>query len=181
MYYRLQGNSAIMTAYIEAINETQDSLVLGRSLDEQNEELPYIYSYHDPVGNSLPDFFGGDCIMSKKMYNVFKECGVDNIQSLPLQFIDKKTEEVRDDYIVFNIIGLVSCGNLDESDTLPLGGGFYFQNLVIDPAKTHNLFVFRLAESLMDIIVSEDVAKKLEKNNIQGVTLTPACKYKPQG
>lgn len=163
-----------MTTYVEAINETEDSLVLGRALDEQYEELPYIYSYHDPAGNSLPDFFGGDCIMSKKMYNVLKECGVDNLQALPLQFIDKESQETRDDYIVFNVIGLVSCAKLDESETLPMGAGFYFQNLVVDPEKTNGMLLFRLAESLMDIVVSEDVAKKLEENDIQGIILTPA-------
>ena len=101
MYYRLQGNSATMTTYTDAINETQDSLVLGRTLDEQYEDLPYVYSYHDTEGNTLPDFFSGDCIMSKKMFNVLKECGVNNIQALPLEFRDKKTLKVRNDYLVF--------------------------------------------------------------------------------
>lgn len=174
MYYRLQGNSATMTTYVEAINETEDSLVLGRALDEQYEELPYIYSYHDSAGNPLPDFFAGDCIMSKKMYNLLKECGVDNIQALPLQFINKENQETRDDYIVFNIIGLVPCAKLDQSETLPVGAGFYFQNLVLDPENTNGMQLFRLAESLIDIVVSEHVAKKLEENNIQGIILTPA-------
>ncbi len=176
MYYRLEGNSAILTTYVYPENQTHESLVLGTIIDEEDEDLPYVYYYHDPVGNSLPDFFEGDNIMSIKMYNVFKECGVDNIQMFPLQFIEKKTGKIRDDYIVFNIIGLVSCAKLDESDKLPLGGGFYFRNLVIDPRKTHGLFTFRLKESLMDIIVIEKVAKKLEENKITGITLTPAIK-----
>lgn len=173
MYYRLQGNSATLTTYVEAINRTEDSLVLGDMLDEQYEELPYLYSYHDSSGNPLPDFFEGACIMSTKMYDVLKGCGVNNIQALPLQFVDKETQDVKDDFIVFNVMGLVSCAKLDESDQVPLGGGGYFHNLVIDAAKTNNLPIFRVAESLMDIIVSDVVAKKLEENDIQGITLTP--------
>lgn len=69
---------------------------------------------------------------------------------------------------------MVECAKLDESEKLPLGGGFYFQNLGIDPEQTHDLLVFRLKESLMDIIVHEKVAKKLEEKQIRGITLTPA-------
>ena len=86
----------------------------------------------------------------------------------------KKIREVRTDYIVFNILGLVACAKLDDSDKLPLGGGFYFGNLIINPDEVGDLLVFRLQESLMDIIVHEKVAKKLEENNIQGIVLTPA-------
>lgn len=174
MYYRLQGHSAILATYTEAINETQSSLVLGRLIEEEYEELPYIYAYDDPADNGLPDYFGGDCIMSKCMYHLLEECGVDNIQALPLQFINKKTDEIRDDYIVFNIIGLVSCTKLDDSSKRPLAGGFYFHNLMIDPEKTDGLSVFRLKESLIDIIVSETVAKKLQEKEVRGITLTPA-------
>ena len=175
MYYHLQGNSATLTTYAKAINQTYDSLVLGRLIDEDFETLPYIYSYYEPAGNPMPDMFGGPNIMSMKMYNVLKACGIDNIQVLPLQFIDKETKEVRDDYIVFNIIGLASCAKLDESDATPLGGGYYFHDLVIDPNKAHDL-IFRVKESLIDIIVHEKVAKALEANNIRGITLTPANK-----
>jgi hypothetical protein len=174
MYYRLDGDSATLTTYVKAVNRTQESLVSGALIDEEDEDLPYVYTYSEPAGNPLPDFFKGSNIMSKKMYEAFTECGVDNIQIFPLQFIDKETDQVRDDYVVFNIVGMVECAKLGESEKLPLGGGFYFQNLIIDPAKTHDLLVFRLRESLMDIIVQEKVAKKLEEKEIRGIILTPA-------
>jgi hypothetical protein len=175
MYYHLQGNSITLTTYTDPINQTYDSLVLGRTIDEKFETLPYIYTYYDPVGNPIPDFFDGDNIMGVKMYNVLKQCGIDNIQALPLKFIDKETEKVRDDYIVFNIIGLVSCAKVDESETSSLGAGYYFHDLVIGPDKVHDL-IFRVKESLIDIVVHEKVAKALEENDILGITLTPATK-----
>lgn len=176
MYYRLEGNSTILTTYVDPVNQTQESLVLGAKIDEEDEDLPYIYTYHEPAGNPLPDFFGGDNIMSMKMYNVFKECGVDNIQIFPLQFINKETQEIRNDYVVFNIIGLVSCARLDESDQLPLGEGFYFRNLFIDPEKIHGQLVFRLKETLMDIIIHEQIAEGLTENKIRGIIMTPATR-----
>ena len=100
--------------------------------------------------------------MNKKKYQVFNDCGVDNIQTLPLQLINKETDEIRDDYIVFNVIGLISCARMDESDSLPLGGGLFFRNLSIDPTKTNGQLAFRLKESSMEIVVHKSVAKKLE-------------------
>lgn len=152
------------------------SLVMGALIDEQKENLPYVYTYDDPADNPIPDFFSGNCIMSKKMLKVFTDNGADNIQALPLNFINKKTGEERCDYVVFNIVGLVSCARLDESAATPLGGGYHFQNLVIDPAATHDLPVFRLKESLMDIIVNEKIANDLQDNDIRGIILTPAAK-----
>jgi hypothetical protein len=173
-YYRLEGNSAIMTAYVDAINQCQKPLLTGSLINEKPEKLPYVFTYYDEAGNPLPDLFQGDNIMSKKMFKVFTDCGVDNIQTFPTIFINKETGEERDDYVVFNIIGLVSCAKLDESEGVPLGGGYYFTGLVIDPDAAHELPVFRVKESLMDIIVNEEIAKKLEEEEIHGIILTPA-------
>ena len=90
MYYKLDGNSGMLTTYVEPGNRTFMSLVMGTPIDVQKEKLPYIYTYHETAGNPLPDYFAGSFIMSKKMLNVFTKCGVDNIQALPLKFIDKK-------------------------------------------------------------------------------------------
>ena len=173
-YYRLEGNSAIMTAYVDPINRCQSSLVMGSLIDEDDEDLPFVFTYYDEAGNPLPDLFQGKSIMSKKMLKVFTDCGADNIQVFPMKFINKETNEERDDYVVFNIIGLVSCAKVDESESLPLGGGHYFTNLVIDQDATHGAPLFRVKESLMDIIVNEKIAKKLEEGEIQGILLTPA-------
>jgi hypothetical protein len=173
MYYRLEGNSTIMTTYTNAIRKTHKSLIDGKILTIDENKLPFIFEYSDETENAIPDFFQGDNIMSKRMYSIFSECGVDNIQQFPMEFIDKITAKKRDDYIVFNILGMISCAKVEKSDKLPLGGGYYFRNLVIDPLKTHGLSVFRLKESLMDIIVIDKIAKKLEDNNINGIILTP--------
>ena len=92
MYYRLEGNSVALTTYVDPINMTQESLIIGALVDEEEEELPYVYSFRDPAGNEIPDFFDGDNIMSKKMYDVLQSCGVDNIQVLPLEFINEENK-----------------------------------------------------------------------------------------
>ncbi len=176
MYYKLDGNSGMLTTHVDPVNRTYMSLVMGAPIDEQYENLPYVYTYDDSAGNPIPDYFSGSFIMSKKMLKVFTDNGAENIQTLPLKFINKKTDEARDDYVVFNIVGLVSCARLNESAATPLGGGYYFQNLVIDPAATRDLPVFRLKESSMDIIVNEKIANDLQENDVRGIILTPAAK-----
>lgn len=206
MYYCL-CNPGAMTTYVESINRTQDSLTRGRKIDEDYEDLPYVYTYDEPdhhpllniMGNDtieknglsgliretgedhLWEFFETQCIMSKKMYTVLQDCGVDNIQVLPLQFINKNTNEVREDYIAFNILGLVSCTRKSESDTLPLGEDFYeFAGLLIDPKKTNGALIFRKEISRGvggGIFIHEKVANVLKEHNIKGVNLIPTRKW----
>jgi hypothetical protein len=44
---------------------------------------------------------------------------------------------------------------------------------MIDESKSHGLQLFRLAESLIDILVHESVMKKMIQNNFIGLTFTP--------
>lgn len=205
MYYHL-CNSEGMTTYVEAVNETHESLSRGREIDKEDEELPYVFMYdepdHHPLENVLDgdskrelsgliretgenhlwEFFGAQNIMSKRMYTLLRECGVDNIQVLPLQLVNKNTEEVRDDYIVFNILKLVSCTRVSESDDLPLEEEFYeFAGSLIDPKKTNNALIFRKELSRGvggGIFIHEKIAEKLKENNIKGISLIPTRKWK---
>ncbi|MDY8136051.1 imm11 family protein [Aquimarina sp. 2201CG5-10] len=200
LYYHL-CNSGGMTTYIEGVNRTSKSLIRGKEIIEKEDKLPYKFTYDEPghhplqsiLGeNSLKelsglvretgedhlwDFFGGPNIMSKRMYTILKECGVDNIQVLPLQLINKNTGKIREDYVVFNILELVSCIKLRESDTLPLGKDFYeFAGSLIDPERTNDALIFR-KEIGAGIFVHKKIADALEKNNIKGISLIPTRKW----
>ncbi|WP_160112090.1 imm11 family protein [Aquimarina sp. AU58] len=204
MYYHL-CNSEGMTTYVEGVNQTHESLIMGIKIDEEDEDLPYVFTYDEPdyhpledilSGDNLEkmsgllretgedhlwDFFDTDDIMSKRMYTVLRECGVDNIQVLPLQFINKNTEEVRDDYIVFNILDLVSCTSTKESDTLPLGEDFYeFAGSLIDSQKTNGALIFRKEISRGvggGIFIHEKVTNALKEHNIKGINVIPTRKW----
>lgn len=172
MYFELDGNSAMMTTTVTSVNSTHKSLISGCIIDEETEKLPYVFTYDDPAGNPVPDFFKGKNIMSMKMLNVLKGCGVENIQVLPLTLIDKNSKRKREDYIVFNIIGLVSCAGQGESNFSPFDGGDFYQKRVINAEGVKGLSIFRVKESTINIIVSEDVAKALDVSEIRGIILT---------
>ena len=205
MYYHL-CNSEGMTTYVEGVNRTSKSLIRGREIIEKEGKLPYTFTYDEPDHHPLQDilgenslkelsslirqtgedylwdFFDGQGIMSKRMYTVLQECGVDNIQVLPLRFINKNTNQVRDDYIVFNILGLVPCINLRKSDALRIDEEFYeFAGSLIDPQKTNDVLIFRKELSRGvggGIFIHEKIAEKLKENNIKGISLIPTRKWK---
>jgi hypothetical protein len=76
---------------------------------------------------------------------------------------------------VVNIIGLVAAADMVASRTRPFAEVYFFEKLVIDPAKAHTLSIFRLAESPTEIIVSDRIAKALEAGNFVDLKLEPVC------
>lgn len=171
MYYIL-GTDPGITAYVEPERESPNSLVSGVYIDPAGEPLPYRYRYHDLLGNPLHEFDSGTNLMSKRLISVIQGCGVDNLQTFQVELVDESTGSETDDFCVVNVVGLVACANVESSESSPLGGGYYFHNLVIDKEKTRGLLIFRLAESLIDILVDEKVAQEIKKHDFRGVTLT---------
>src|SRR6267378_2088469 len=130
MYYRLDCDEVSMTAFIRAEKGCHQSLVRGIVIDVHKEEQPYRYVYTDRTKSPLFDYYSGDCLMSKRLVEGLESSGADNLQRLDVELADSGTRETRSDYCLVNIVGLVECAKVEESDALPLGGGFYFRNLV---------------------------------------------------
>ena len=83
------------------------------------------------------------------------------------------SDETSADYVVVNIVGLVACAAVGESDALPFADGLWFNELVINPKDARGLLLFRLAESKMDVLVCESVARRIESLNLPFLTLEP--------
>lgn len=201
MYYHL-CNSGGKTTYLEGVNRTSKSLIRGKEITEKEGKLPYIYTYdepdHHPLKNilgegSIPelkelfretgeehlwDFFDAQNIMSKKMYSVLQDCGIDNIQALPLQFVNKKTEKAREDYIVFNVLGMIP--SVKVADALPEKEYYQFAGSLLDPQKTGDLLIFRKSPG-NGLFIHETVANKLKEQDLKGISLIPTRVWKIEG
>jgi hypothetical protein len=175
MYFQLECDEQRMSAYLKRENHASNSLVDGAFIDPVQEDLPFRVTYQDPTGSPLFDYYSGKNIMSRKMVDALKQAGADNFQEFATEMIDKQTGQVSHDYVTVNLLGLVSCAKISESDTSKLGSTFYFHDLVIDPAKTGGLLLFRLADSLIDVLVHEKVAIALRAANLRGVVLNPTA------
>lgn len=100
-------------------------------------------------------------------YSLFREdlvfainkCGANNLQSFDAILHDPETGENITKYKSVNIIGLVAAADMKNSDamihTAPALIDVQFDKLVLDPDKTNNLLIFRLAEAAGTIIVHE--------------------------
>ena len=94
-------------------------------------------------------------------------------RSLTAVLTNPVTGETFENYLAVNVVGLVSCADLAKSDARPLAHVQYFLKLEIDPGKPRDALMFRLAESPMEIIVYEKVAKAIKKGRFTGIVLEP--------
>jgi hypothetical protein len=127
----------------------------------------------NPMEPRLDAYFPEESVMDKRLVAAMQAAGVDNIQTFPAVLTNARTGQVINDYFVVNVVGLVACANIEESETEPLADVYYFHNLVIDPKKTRGMLLFRLAESQMEIIIDEKVARAIENGRFIGLVLEP--------
>jgi len=150
-------------------------LACGATYEASDGELPFQFSYKYPEGATFPEFQGSNCLMSARLVEALKSAGVDNLQVFPAVLKDANTGAERKDFVVVNVVGLVAAADMKASESMALGGGQVFTKLVVDDTKPHALLMFRLAESLMDVIVHDSIADVIRTGNFHGVTLTPTA------
>ena len=118
----------------------------------------------DDVGGTFPTFYESPAVIGKKeFYQDLKEIGIDNIEVHDVEIRDEVNNKTIDGYLLLNIIGLVNCAVLDQSEVKTLGPGMnVIDGLVIDPSKIPGLDLFLEANDTDNIIISERVYQHLQ-------------------
>lgn len=149
--------------------DMSDSAFIKGNLIAEKFEKPFEFELweYEEDGNGMAEYFYEDFpIMSDTLINALLEVGVDNLQTYPALLRDANGQE-RSDYKVVNVIGKIAAADMDNSDYIDMGGtgliAVGFKKLVVDNTKTYDALMFRLAESITDIIIHEAVKKHLEK------------------
>ena len=136
---------------------------------------PFVFRIdpHYP-GELLPMYEGSILVMRDALIRKLQEAGVDNLQLFPALVRDEDKKQEYADFKAVNIVGLISCANMeestrmdpddDESDMIDVD----FDSLVIDESKTGGALLFRLAEAVSAIIVHRSVRERVEA--IRGMT-----------
>lgn len=120
----------------------------------------------------LPDYSTVGPTMSLELIKTIQDVGVDNLEVYPAIFVNIGTgEEFNNWHAAVNVVGLVSCADLNQSKSQPLASKHYFHELKIDAKKAIGLFMFRLAEQPMDIILHEKVAEAIRSGQFDGLLL----------
>lgn len=169
-YFRLQSDALQLTGSLEqTAGPPVYRLARGELYPARPDMAPFGFSF----AGALCDYYSGECLMSRALLGALQGAGVDNLQVFPAVLTESATGAVREDYCVVNIVGKVAAADMSQSQAISLGGGQVFTSLKVDAKRARDLLMFRLAESLIDVILHERVAKSLAAGGFRAVALTP--------
>jgi hypothetical protein len=118
-------------------------------------------------GTLKPMYEGTILLMRDDLLQRLLSAGVDNLQTFPAVIRDEEGKLEHKNYKAVNIVGLVSCANMAESERMDPEDDTElidvdFESLVIDESKTGGALLFRLAEAASAIIVHRSVRAGVE-------------------
>ena len=99
-------------------------------------------------------------MMSKRLAAALRDAGVANIDEYPAIITDQTNGEVHDNYVAFNIVGIV--GATDHANSEYQSDIHWFDRLALDESAAKETLLFRLKEAKYHIVVHERVRKHLE-------------------
>jgi hypothetical protein len=125
----------------------------------------------NPKGR-MPTFFESPALIStKKFYNDLLEYGIVNIETHAVLIKDEVNQREISDYILLNVIGLVSCDNIEKSEYDKLGDDIFIINdLVLNSKKIHGYDLFLIAEDTDCIVISDRLYKHMVKKGYDDIS-----------
>lgn len=180
MYYRIVMEPSLDCGLVELerrFKAYKSYFLRGMSLDVKTIPVPWQFTVRPNPRHPLvmDDYYPAFHLMSQRMVDALQGAGATNLQIFSAQVRNLETGHVRDDFVVVNIVGLISCAVDEKSQSTPIADRRYFLNLVIDETRARGVPVFRLAESQLDVIVCEEVAKALRNAQLRSVSLEPVA------
>jgi hypothetical protein len=180
MYYRLDHADL----YDEEDNECTYFFI--DNLDEEDLEWPWLHgvefrnppSFPISMQVDLSDEAAADfCdyamsaipMVTERFKAVLDACGVSNIQYFPVTIAGADRFEDCPTHYAVNIIGLVSVADEDKSvyqKAFNQMGAHIFDKCVVKENIPEGLKIFRMAESVSQIIISEEIMIACEKAGV---------------
>lgn len=119
----------------------------------------------DFINGVMPTFYTDPAVIgTKKFYQDLIELGVDNIEVKGAVIQDNVNNKIINDYLLLNILGRISCANMEKSEYSNLGDELnIIDKLVINPNKTHGQELFLVHEDTDCIVISERIFDGLSK------------------
>ena len=145
----------------------------GSVVEPPDCQLVYILD-SEPSGNMKAMYTGPEYpIMREDLITALQAAGVDNLQLFDAVVRDPEAGKEYTNYKAFNIVGVVAAADMDASELMQTSSSTMidvdFDSLVIDEEKAKPHKLFRLAESVNAIIVSNNVRLEVERRGIPGM------------
>ncbi len=109
-------------------------------------------------------------IFSNKAVELLKALNIKNIEPLDFEIYDPEQDKTYGDYKVVNIVGLLDCVDLNNSDLkfYKSGNIKIIEKLVLDKNKIpEEIKIFRLGKFRFLIVVHDDIKKAFEAAGIR--------------
>lgn len=122
-------------------------------------------------GEVMPDLIPSSPLFSRRLIDVLKGAGVRNLDIYDVELIDRERGKTYTNYKAVNVVGRVSCADLERSEYVP---GYKpplmeFDRLVVDESRAMGLPLFRLAEAVQFLLVAGPVKQAIDSAGLLGV------------
>ncbi len=119
----------------------------------------------------MPTFYMSPAIIGKKgFYQDLLDCGVGNIEVQPVVIKNTVTNQEYTDYLLFNILGLVSCAKVEKPDGGALTESMNITDkLVLKKSNIPDLNMFLIKEDTDCIIINESVYLYLKRQGYDDI------------
>lgn len=172
-YYKLESNNYVDYGIQESPKLGEQGILTGNIIDP-SKLPPLVYEHNFPKGEPVPHYLTGGTVLASKFFiDLIQSLGINNYQAFPAVLLNPETQEKRDDYCLFNVIGLLKAADLSASsyDEIMKGNSegidlplLAFKDISIDGKRVHDIDMFRLAEEPISLIVSNLVIDALKAN-----------------
>jgi hypothetical protein len=116
--------------------------------------------------------------VSERFKKTLDAAGVDNVDYYPVRIINEVTGEIRSDYYVGNVVGLLDCLNRAKSGVMtdPDAPGLItdIEQIVLDEDKIKGTLFFRLKDVSGIVLAHPRVQKAVTKAKLTGALFTPS-------
>ena len=153
------------------------TLIRGRPLDPPASPIQVSLS---ALGTLPSDFLESPCpIVSDRMKRALERTGLTSLQWFPAELTSSLTGSVHRRFWAMNVIGMLTCVDRLSSqaqeveDSLQLELGPF----AIDPLRTYDLSLFRLAEDPRVIMIHQRVQNALLAADLRGLLLQDPGAY----
>ncbi len=172
-----EDDAPFLEIHEELLTNPRQGWHSGESLIDPPKEVIRIeatpcFGYSEPP----PDYYDdGISLMSPRLADLLTKCGVDNLELYPAEIVYRGVDRTFA-WWAFNILGLVSVVDETGSDIRSTKSVARFNTsingLIMDPAKTHGMLMFRLAENVMTTLVHESIKNAVQHAGINTFAFT---------
>ena len=163
------------SALLDQVSHLDQDLELGRKLPP-SFEVPVEFEVDlTSDGRRMSSLFVIPAfLVHKKLHDAMLVAGIDNVDPYRAVIRNEDTGEQWNDYLYLNIIGVVACADLTQSDYAELGPDInVIDRVTIKKALLPNAHIFRLAEDRLKIVVSDRVHDYLIAANFTDIHFEP--------